>query len=70
MERGYRDPMTYRRLPLVESMRVTRHVMTLAKLSSEFRNVALHQYVHELMQGKDPMESDWFRRIKDPTQSA
>lgn len=68
-ECGFRDPFTYRsehpakRLGLIGRLALTNHVLDVERLARGFHNVELHQYLHELMQGNDPRESDWFKRI-------
>lgn len=68
--RGYRDPITFRsehpsnRIGLTASVRLTSHVLDVERLAREHRNVELHQYIHELMQGGDPRESEWFKRME------
>lgn len=51
---GYRDPYTYKALPLLPSMALTTHVLNIERLVEGHRNQDLHQYVHLLMEGKDP----------------
>lgn len=59
---GYRDPMTYRKLGTNPSLRLTNHVLNVERLAQGRHNVELHQYIHELIQGQNPMESDWFKK--------
>lgn len=60
MPLGYRDPMTYKDLDTVASMKLTNHVLNIEMLKEKRDNVGMHQYIHELMQGKDPRKSDWW----------
>lgn len=64
MSAGFRDPFTFKKLPILDWLPLNCHVLNLNRLAREFRNEALHQYVHELMQGMDPRQSDWFKRIE------
>jgi len=59
---GYRDPMTYKRLPTLDGLTLLDHVLTLRSLQNRFANEHTHQYLHELMQGKDPRKSAWFKK--------
>ena len=67
--RGFRDPFTYRsehpshRIGMIARMGLTNHVLDVERLALEHRNVELHQYLHELMQGGDPRDSEWFKRL-------
>lgn len=65
MELGYRDPFTYKTLPLIPSIQLTNHVLNIESLIHKHRNVAVHQYIHELMSGKDPRDSKWYKNIVD-----
>jgi hypothetical protein len=65
MELGYRDPFTYRKLPLLPSMRLTTHVLNIENLIRKHMNVEVHQYIHELSSGMDPQESKWYKNIVD-----
>jgi hypothetical protein len=67
MELGYRDPFTYKQLPLLPSMRLTTHVLNIENLIQSRMNVAVHQYIHELSCGMDPQESKWYKNIIDKT---
>lgn len=66
MSLGHRDPMTFKKLPILEWLPLSCHVLTLERLARNFQNEALHQYVHELMRGQDPRESEWFKRLVQP----
>lgn len=63
MSLGHRDPFTFKKLPIGEWLPLNRHLLTMERLVREFQNEAAHQYLHELIQGKDPWESDWFKRL-------
>ena len=65
MELGYRDPFTYKTLPLIPSMSLTSHVLNIENLIEKHMNVAVHQYIHELSSGIDPQESKWYKNIVD-----
>lgn len=55
-EVGYRDPFTYKSLPVIESLRLTNHVLNVEALAKNYRNQELHQYLHLLSQGEDPTD--------------
>lgn len=63
MSLGYRRPFTFKKLPISDWLPLGCHVLTIQRLASEFRNEELHQYIHELMQGVDPRDSDWFKGV-------
>jgi hypothetical protein len=65
MELGYRDPFTYKKLPLLPSMRLTTHVLNIENLVRKHMNVEVHQYIHELSSGMDPQESKWYKKVVD-----
>lgn len=65
MELGYRDPFTYKKLPLLKSIELINHVLNIEKLIRDHRNVAVHQYIHELSSGIDPQNSKWYKNIVD-----
>lgn len=67
MELGYRDPFTYKKLPLLPSMRLTTHVLNIENLVQRHMNVEVHQYIHELSSGMDPQDSKWYKNIVDKT---
>ena len=67
MELGYRDPFTYKKLPLLPSMRLTTHVLNIENLIQKHMNVEVHQYIHELSSGMDPQESKWYKNVVDKT---
>ena len=67
MELGYRDPFTYKQLPLLPSMRLTTHVLNIENLIQNRMNVEVHQYIHELSSGMDPQESKWYKNVVDKT---
>lgn len=62
---GHRDPMTFRKLPILDWLPLSCHVLNVERMVREHCNVELYQYIHELMQGMDPRESDWFKRSID-----
>lgn len=62
MELGYRDPMTFKKLATIPSLKLTNRVADLKYLIDNNENEHVHQYVHELMEGKDPCKSEWFNR--------
>ena len=65
MELGYRDPFTYKTLPLIPSMSLTSHVLNIENLIHKHMNVEVHQYLHELSSGIDPRQSKWYKNIVD-----
>jgi hypothetical protein len=67
MELGYRDPFTYRSLPLLPSMSLTTHILNVENLVHNRMNKELHQYLLELSEGKDPQKSKWYQSIVDKT---
>jgi hypothetical protein len=65
MELGYRDPFTYKKLPLLKSIELINHVLNIENLIRDRRNVEVHQYIHELSSGMNPQESKWYKNIVD-----
>jgi hypothetical protein len=65
MEQGYRDPFTYRSLPLLPSMSLINHVLNVENLVHNRMNKELHQYLLELSEGKDPRKCKWYQNIVD-----
>lgn len=65
MSLGHRDPFTHRSasIGLVEKLALTNHVLAVERLVNRYQNVELHQYLYELVAGKDPRESEWFKRL-------
>lgn len=53
--------MTFKSLPTVAGTALINHTMNIRSLQNKFAYEHAHQYVHELMQGEDPRQSDWFQ---------
>lgn len=56
MTLGHREARTYKALPLLPALALTTHVLNVERLVEERRNEDLHEYLHLLMQGKDPRQ--------------
>ena len=65
MELGYRDPFTYKTLPLISSIELINHVLNIENLVRKHMNVEVHQYIHELSSGMDPQDSKWYKKVVD-----